>query len=56
MRPDFVVVLPPVLNDYSRFKAVPEPLHRQAFITELAVEALSHPVLPWFAGLDQNCL
>jgi len=51
--PDFIVVLSPVFNDDAGFEPVPEPFHRQAFIAEFPVEALSHTVLPWLTRFDQ---
>jgi len=53
MRPDFVVMPLPVSDDDAGFEPVPEPFHRQAFIAEFPVEALSHTVLRGLARFDQ---
>ncbi|KGC20207.1 integrase, catalytic region domain protein [Burkholderia gladioli] len=39
MRPDAIVVTPPLLNDDLGFDPCPKPLQAQTFIPELAVEA-----------------
>ena len=53
MRPHGVVVLAPVVDYDLRFNTVFKPLHGQAFIPVLAVEAFRCAVLPWFAWADQ---
>ena len=52
MRPVVVVVLPPSFDDDTRFDPVPEPLHAQTLVAELAVEAFGGAVLPRLARLD----
>lgn len=54
MRPHLVVMLPPVFDDDLGFQTVPEPLHRQAFIPELPIEAFRRAVLPRLAGINQR--
>jgi len=56
MRPCFVIILSPILNDRSRLFQRYEPVLIQAFITELAVEAFYHRVLGRLAGLDKRQL
>jgi len=46
----------PLLDDDFGFRTISEPLHVQAFISELAVEALVRSILPWFAGFDEGRL
>ena len=54
MRPHLVVV-PPLLFDHDlRLGPRAEPLQAQAFIAELAVEALHRAVLPRLPWLDQR--
>ena len=45
MRPDFIVVATPVLNDYPGLQAVAEPFHGKAFIAELPIETFAGVVL-----------
>ena len=52
MRSNLVVMLPPALDHDLRINSVPEPLHRQALIAELAVEGFVRAVLPGLAGID----
>jgi hypothetical protein len=47
-------VLPPILNPQPNFKTIAESLDGQAFIKELAIEALRRPVLPRRARIDQG--
>ena len=54
MRPDVIVVLPPLIDDGFRFDAITKPLHRQALVAEFAVEAFRRPVLPRLARIDQR--
>ena len=56
MWPNCIVVPTPGFNDYLRFAAAAEPLDAQALVTELAIEALIHPVLPRLARVDQRGL
>jgi hypothetical protein len=50
-----VVVVSPGFDDHTGFPARPEPLQGQAFVAELAVEALVGAVLPGLAGVAQRC-
>jgi len=54
MRPHGVVVLTPTLDDNFCFGARAEPFEAEAFVAELAVEALGDAILPGLAGLDQR--
>ena len=54
MRPDLIVMLPPLTNDDFRFDTIAEPLHRQALIAEFAVETLRRPILPRLTRIDQR--
>jgi hypothetical protein len=45
MQPHVFVVLPSLLDHHPRFNPVSEPLDAQAFVPELAVEALIDTVL-----------
>ena len=54
MRPHVIVMASPDFDEYSSVSAAAEPLHAQAFIPELAVEALVGSVLPGLAGIDQR--
>lgn len=56
MRPVFVVVPPPGLDQHLGLEPIPEPLHAQALITELAVEALGGAILPRLARFDEGGL
>ncbi len=47
-----VVVATPCFNHDAGFLTAPEPFERQAFVTELAVEAFIIGVLPPFARID----
>jgi hypothetical protein len=51
---DVVVVLPPGLDDGASLGAAAEPLHAEALVAELAVEALVGPVLPGLSGVDER--
>ena len=46
MRSHLVVVMPIVFDSDLRIDSVPEPLHAQALVRELAVERLVESVLP----------
>src|SRR5271165_5300226 len=48
-----VVVPPPRLDHHLRLGPRTEPCEAEAFVAELAVEALAHPVLPGLARIDQ---
>jgi len=48
------VVLPLLLDHHLRSHTVPETLDAQAFVPELAVEALINTVLPRRAQVDQR--
>ena len=52
MGSDLVVLPPELFDQYLRIGAVLEPLHRQALITQLAVERLVGSVLPRLAGIN----
>src|SRR6266508_653430 len=54
MRPDVIVMAPPDFDEDASFGAAAEPFHVQAFVAELAVEALVIAVLPRLAGIDQG--
>jgi hypothetical protein len=47
-------VTPPTLDDDLGFSARAEPFEAQAFVAELAVEALGDAILPGLTGLDQR--
>lgn len=51
MRSNGIVVAPPLLDHNLRFRARSKPFKAQAFISELAVEALVRAVLPRLAGI-----
>src|ERR1039457_108995 len=52
MRSDLVVLMPELFDHDLRIDSISEPLHRQALITQLAVERLVGAVLPGFARID----
>ena len=52
MRSDLVVLAPELFDHDLRIDSISEPLHRQALITQLAVERLVGAVLPGFARID----
>ncbi|SEK72843.1 hypothetical protein SAMN04487787_103282 [Kosakonia sacchari] len=52
MRPTFVIVLPPGINDFPRVGNIAEPVLIQAFIPKATVKTLNKPVLRWLAQLD----
>ena len=54
MRPHGVVVLTPTLDDNFCFGARAKPFEAEAFVAELAVEALADAILPRLTGLDQR--
>ena len=56
MRPNCIVMSTPGFDDDLRFATTAEPLDAQALITESAVEALIHTVLPWLPRIDQRRL
>jgi len=47
-----VVILPPRLDDRARFRQAAKHVLVQAFVAQLAVEALDEGVLHRLAGLD----
>ena len=47
-------MLAPCLNNHLRMRATVKPVHRQTFVSELAVETLVGAVLPGFAGLNEQ--
>ena len=54
MRPHRVVMPTPGLDDDAGIGAVAERFQAQAFVPELAVEALPGAILPWLAGIDER--
>src|SRR5579872_6906993 len=52
MRPNLVVVTSVLLDDDLGIDSVPEPLHAQALVAELAVERLVGSVLPRFSRIN----
>jgi len=54
MRSDFIVMPPPDFDEDTGFDPVAKPLHVQAFVAELAIEALVVAVLPRLTGVDQG--
>lgn len=48
-----VVVLTPLLDDGGDFDGIAEPLHRQALVAKLTVEALRRAVLPGLVCLSE---
>ena len=54
MRPYVIVMTPPDFDEDACFGATAKPLHAQAFVAELAVEALIGAVLPRVSGIDQR--
>lgn len=54
MRPDPVIFLTPVFDDFSGFGQASEPMLIQAFSPELFVEAFDVAVLHWLARIDEN--
>jgi hypothetical protein len=44
----------PSFDDHLRIDLVSEPLHRQAFIPELAVEGFIGAVLPGLSGINES--
>lgn len=53
MRARAVVVMAPVADLFAGVPQRPEPVQVQAFIPELAVEALDEGILDRLAGLDE---
>jgi hypothetical protein len=51
--PVLVIIDPPCLDDLSDLVKAHEPILVQAFITELAVEALHVAIIHRFAGSDE---
>ncbi len=56
MRPAFVVVNAPGLNDLPRFGHPREPKLVEAFVAQLAIEALDESVLHRLARFDKHVL
>ena len=52
MRSDLVVLTPEVFDHDLRIDPISEPLHVQAFVTELAVERFIHSIQPGFSRID----
>lgn len=47
-----IVILPPLFNEGSRLRKIPEPVLIQTFITDFIVQAFGVAVLLRLAGLD----
>lgn len=56
VRPDLIVMLPPLLDHDNCFNPVSEPLHVQAFVSEFAIEALVCAILPRLSRIAQGHL
>src|SRR5215467_3142094 len=54
MRPDGIVVTPPLLDHDLRFRAGSKPFKAKTFVPELAVKAFVRPVLPGLAGFAER--
>lgn len=52
MRPDMIVMMPPLLQNNLRFLEGVERFSVQAFIPQTPVEALVVAILPWAAWLN----
>jgi hypothetical protein len=52
MRPHCIVVPSPGFDDDLGLLARPKPFHRQALVTQLAVEGFVGAILPRFARID----
>src|ERR1700693_4543326 len=53
MRTHLVIMPPPGLDDHPRLGAGTEPFEAEAFVAELAIEALYDAILPGLPRLDQ---
>ena len=56
MRPDLVVVAPPLFRPDLGVDAIAKPLQRQELVAELAVERFVGAILPWLSRIDQRRL
>jgi len=56
VRSNLVVELPPVFDCNLRIDSILEPLHPEALVSELPVEALVRSVLPGLPGVDRRGL
>jgi len=56
MRANFIEVPAPGFDHDLCLCTGQKPLHAEAFVAELAIEALHHSVLPRLTGLDQGGL
>jgi hypothetical protein len=56
MRPDFLVLASPLLDAHARFGTVPEPVHVEALIAKLPVEAVVGGVLSGLSRGDKGAL
>ncbi len=54
MGPDSIVHLPPFFNCDLRIDPILEPLHSEAFVSELSIEAFVRAVLPRFPWVDRS--
>jgi hypothetical protein len=52
MRAAFVIILPPVINNFPGMNDIAEPVLIQTFIAKSSVKALNKSVLRWLARLD----
>jgi hypothetical protein len=48
----FVIILPPVINNFPGMNDIAEPVLIQTFIAKSSVKALNKSVLRWLARLD----
>ena len=56
VRANLIVVAAPRFDHDLGLGAREEPLHAQALVAELAVEAFVHAILPRFAWINQHCV
>lgn len=56
MRPDLVVLTSPLLDVHAGFGTIAKPLHVEALVSKLPVEALVGTVLPRLARCDEGGL
>lgn len=52
VRAAFVIILPPVINNFPGMNDIAEPVLIQTFIAKSSVKALNKSVLRWLARLD----
>ena len=56
MRPDLVVMPPPLLDADPRLDAIAKPIQGQILVAQSAVERFVGRILPRLAGIDQRRL